>query len=252
MTAARPPARTWLVLGASSAVARAFARIVAERGDAVILAGRDLADLERSAADLALRGAAEARVVAFDAADRAGHQPVLEAAGQVEAGRLDILLAFGLMPEQAAMEADPGLALDCVAATYSGAVALLLALAPILERGGQGRLVVIGSVAGDRGRVKNYVYGSAKAGLAVFTAGLRNRLFRSGVTVTTVKPGFLDTAMTWGLPGIFLATSPEQAGRAILEAAERGTEQVYVPRFWALIMLIIRSIPERIFKRLSI
>ncbi|MBI3513387.1 MAG: SDR family NAD(P)-dependent oxidoreductase [Proteobacteria bacterium] len=197
--------RTWLVLGASSSVARAFARLVAESGAAVLLAGRDHDDLGRSAADLT-----------------------------------------------AAMEADPALATATIEATYTGAVGVLLGLAPLLEAGRRGHVVVLGSVAGDRGRLKNYVYGSAKAGLAVFTAGLRNRLFRSGVLVTTVKPGFLDTAMTWGLPGMFLVASPEAAARACLNAALKGREVIYTPAFWALIMLIIRLIPERIFKRLSI
>ncbi|HEX2114477.1 MAG TPA: SDR family NAD(P)-dependent oxidoreductase, partial [Alphaproteobacteria bacterium] len=108
------------------------------------------------------------------------------------------------------------------------------------------------SVAGDRGRIKNYVYGSAKAGLSAYLQGLRARLFRSGVTVTTVKPGFVDTAMTFGLPGMFLVASPESVARACLAAARRGREEVYVPFFWWGIMTIIRNIPERIFKRLSI
>jgi NAD(P)-dependent dehydrogenase (short-subunit alcohol dehydrogenase family) len=245
--------RTWLVLGASSSIARAFAREVAAAGAAVLLAGRDHDDLQRNAADLAARHGAHAAVVAFDACDRASITAVVaHCRSTVPAGALDVFLAFGTMPEQSAMEADPALAAATIAATYTGAVELLLGLAPLLEDGKRGRVVVVGSVAGDRGRLKNYVYGSAKAGLAVFTAGLRNRLFRSGVLVTTVKPGFIDTAMTWGLPGLFLVASPETAARAMLAAALKGREVVYVPRFWALIMLIIRLIPERVFKKLSI
>ena len=245
--------RTWLVLGASSAIARAFARLVAERGASVLLAGRDADDLARSAADLSARYGAAAHVLAFDARDRPSLARLVEhCRTAVPVGRLDVLLAFGSMPEQSALEADPTLAAATIEATLTGAVELLLGLAPLLEAGGAGRVVVIGSVAGDRGRLKNYVYGAAKAGLATFTAGLRNRLFRKGVLVTTVKPGFIDTAMTWGLPDLFLVASPEAAARAILAAALKGREVVYVPRFWALIMLIIRLIPERIFKKLSI
>jgi short-subunit dehydrogenase len=245
--------RTWLVLGASSAIARAFARQVAEAGASVLLAGRDRDDLDRSAADLTARYGAHAAVVDFDARDRASITRLVEHCRTgVATGRLDVLLAFGSMPEQAAMEADPALAAATIEANLTGAVELLLGLAPLLEAGKSGRVVVIGSVAGDRGRLKNYVYGAAKAGLATFTAGLRNRLFRSGVLVTTVKPGFIDTAMTWGLPGLFLVASPDDAARAILAAALKGREVVYVPRFWALIMLIIRLIPERVFKKLSI
>jgi short-subunit dehydrogenase len=245
--------RTWLVLGAASSVARAFARLVAEQGATVLLAGRDTDDLDRSAADLTARYGATARVLAFDARDRASIAAVVaHCRDHVAAGGLDVFLAFGSMPEQAAMEADPALAAATIEATYTGAVEILLGLAPLLEAGRQGRVIVLGSVAGDRGRLKNYVYGSAKAGLATFTAGLRNRLFRSGVLVTTVKPGFMDTAMTWGLPGMFLVASPEDAAQACLKAAAKGKEVVYYPVFWALIMLIIRLIPERIFKKLSI
>src|SRR5258706_4988072 len=128
------------------------------------------------------------------------------------------------MPDQAAIERDPDLAVRTISASFTGAAALLLDLAPRLEAGRAGRVIVLGSVAGDRGRLKNYVYGAAKAGLTVFAAGLRNRLFRSGVTVTTVKPGFLDTGMTWGMPGIFLAASPEAAAGAMLRAGLKGKE----------------------------
>ena len=245
--------RTWLVLGASSAIARAFARLVAEAGATVWLAGRDADDLARGAADLAVRGGARAETMAFDARDPASIAAVVARCRDgVAPGMLDVFVAFGAMPEQAVMEADPALAVATIEATYTGAVAVLLGLAPLLEAGRRGHVVVLGSVAGDRGRLKNYVYGSAKAGLAVFTAGLRNRLFRAGVLVTTVKPGFIDTAMTWGLPGLFLVAAPDTAARATLAAALAGREVVYVPRFWALVMLIIRLIPERLFKRLSI
>jgi decaprenylphospho-beta-D-erythro-pentofuranosid-2-ulose 2-reductase len=245
--------RTWLVLGASLSIARAFARLVAEAGASVLLAGRDHDDLARSAADLTARHGVAAAVLDFDARDSASIARVVEhCRAAVPRGALDVFLAFGSMPEQSALEADPALAAATIATNLTGAVELLLGLAPLLEDGKRGHVVVLGSVAGDRGRLKNYVYGAAKAGLATFAAGLRNRLFRSGVLVTTVKPGFIDTAMTWGLPGLFLVAAPETAARACLAAALKGREIVYVPRFWALIMLIIRLIPERIFKRLSI
>ncbi|MFD2261696.1 SDR family NAD(P)-dependent oxidoreductase [Lacibacterium aquatile] len=245
--------RTWLILGATSPIARAFARHVAEAGGRVLLAGRDTQELARIAGDLTIRGAPEVLALPFDAADMGSHAGFASAVKEAApAGSLDIYLGFGVMPEQTDMEADPALALSCIAGNYSGAVSVLLHLAPHLEAGHQGRVVVVGSVAGDRGRLKNHIYGSAKAGLATFAAGLRNRLNRSGVTVTTVKPGFLDTGMTWGLPGIFLAAAPEDAARAMLKAALKGKEVVYVPFFWELIMLIIKSVPEKIFKKLAI
>jgi decaprenylphospho-beta-D-erythro-pentofuranosid-2-ulose 2-reductase len=245
--------RFWLVLGASSPVARAFAEAVAAAGAALLLAGRDRADLARSAADLKLRHGSHVEVLGFDALDRASQRLLADAVRTVvPEGKLDIFLGFGDMPDQAAMERDPELAVRAITASFTGAAALLLDLAPVLEAGRSGRVIVLSSVAGDRGRVKNYVYGAAKAGLTTFAAGLRNRLFRAGVTVTTVKPGFLDTGMTWGQPGIFLAASPVAAARRMLAAGVKGRETIYVPGFWAVIMLIIRLIPEKLFKRLSI
>lgn len=245
---------TWLILGASSAVARAFARLVAAEGSGVVLAGRDLEDIERSAADLRARGAADVAVLRFDAADYAGHAGFVTEVAAARGGnrRLNVFLAFGAMPEQAAIDADPSLVVDTVAANFTGAASVLTCLAPLLEAQGAGHVVALTSVAGDRGRLKNYVYGAAKAGLNAYLQGLRARLFRAGVSVTTVKAGFLDTAMTFGLPGMFLVASPEACARACLAHARKGRELVYFPMFWWGIMSIIRAIPERIFKRLSI
>ena len=126
---------------------------------------------------------------------------------------------------------------------FTGPVALIQALAPRFEAQRGGRIVVIGSVAGDRGRRKNYLYGSAKAGLGLYADGLRARLFPAGATVTLIKPGFVDTAMTWGLPGLFLVATPTECARQILRAAERGAATAYVPFFWRYIMLIIPAHP---------
>lgn len=244
--------RWWLILGASSIIAREFARAVTARGASVILAGRDLEELEATAIDLRVRGA-RAEIVAFDARDRASHNAVLEMCFQLLApGELDIFLAFASMPSQAAMEDDPDLAIATIEASYTGAVGILLTVVPLLEGASKGRVLVIGSVSGDRGRRKNFIYGSAKAGLRAFCAGLRSKLNPAGIPVTLIRAGFMDTAMTWGMPGIFLAASPYDAARAMLDASLKGKDEIYYPRFWALIMFVIKSIPERIFKRLSI
>ena len=243
----------WLVLGASSAIARAFARAAAAQGDEVILAGRDLADLEANAADAALRGAPVAHALDFDARDHASHAAFAARANEIAGAKpLCVFLAFGAMPEQAEIDADWNQAWTTLDTNFIGAVSVLQALAPHLEARGSGRVVAITSVAGDRGRLKNYVYGAAKAGFATYLQGLRARLFRAGVNVTTVKPGFVDTAMTWGLPGMFLVASPEKVAAACHVAARKGTEEIYVPFFWWGIMTIIRNIPERIFKKLGI
>jgi short-subunit dehydrogenase len=243
---------TWLVLGASSTIARAFARAAVAAGDGVILAGRDRADLALTAADLAIRGRRPVEVIDFDALDPAGHAGTVARAKEI-AGEtaLGLFVAWGFMPEQAEIDADPALARRVVDVNYTAVVNLLQVAAPVLEAQRRGRVVVLGSVAGDRGRMKNYVYGSAKAGVHAFLSGYRGRLFKAGVTVTTVKPGVIDTAMTWGLPGVKGGAPPELVAGAMLRAAKRGREVIYTPWPWRIIMAVVRAIPERIFKRLE-
>lgn len=240
----------WLVVGASSSIARAFVREAARRGAAVTLAGRDLDDLQASAADARLRGAVQARVLRCDVTDAAS---VLACATQASLPdtQLHVLVAVGTMPDQEAMDADSALLAAMIEANYSGPVALLQALASQFEQQRGGRVVIVGSVAGDRGRRKNYLYGSAKAGLATYADGLRARLYASGATVTLVKPGFVDTAMTWGLPGLFLVASPQSVAVATMRAALRGRAEIYHPFFWRLILLVVRHIPRAVMKRLS-
>ncbi len=244
---------TWLVLGASSAIARAFAREVAAAGADVLLAGRDLVDLEAMAADLRLRGGRAAAMVRFDATDLASHDAFVDqVCAMAGPTTLNVFLAFGTMPSQDEIDRAPALAADVIAANFTGAVSVLHRLAGRLESARAGRIIALGSVAGDRGRLKNYVYGAAKAGLAAYLQGLRARLDRVGVPVTTIKPGFVDTAMTFGLPGMFLVADPAAVARACLRASLKGRETVYVPFFWWPIMAVIRHIPERIFKKLNI
>lgn len=240
----------WLILGASSSIARAFARQAAGRGAMVTLAGRDLADLQASAQDAQLRGAPVARVLPCNATDAASRAACI-AGAPMPGAMLNVFLAIGQMPEQDAMHADPALAARMIEATYAGPVALLQGLAPEFERQRGGRIVIVGSVAGDRGRRKNHLYGSAKAGLAVYAEGLRARLHPVGATVTLVKPGFVDTAMTWGLPGLFLVSSPEKCAAAAMHAALLGREEIYHPAFWRLVMLVVRQIPAAVMKRLN-
>lgn len=240
----------WLIIGATSAVARACARELAQQGADLTLVGRDQDDMEATAGDARLRGAGIVRALRCDVGDPQARQTLLDQAW-LDHARLNVLVAVGLMPEQDAMDIDPALLARMVDATYTGPMALLQGLAPRFERQAGGQVVVIGSVAGDRGRRKNYLYGSAKAGLATYAEGLRARLFPCGATVTVVKPGFIDTAMTWGLPGLFLVASPQSCAQAILKAARKGRPVLYHPGFWRLIMLVIRHIPPTIMKRLK-
>jgi decaprenylphospho-beta-D-erythro-pentofuranosid-2-ulose 2-reductase len=244
--------QTWLILGGSSSVARAFARLAAMEGADVLLAGRDIEDLRRSAADLRVRGGVSATAMEFDASAIDTHDAFVRACKQRRRGALNVFLAFGAMPEQSAAETDFAVTLRAIQVNYAGTLSILSRLAPLMEEQQGGSIVVLGSVAGDRGRRKNYVYGSAKAGVHAWLQGLRARLSDSNVRVVTVKPGFLDTAMTWGLPGILFPAGPEAAARACFRLARRGPEVAYVPWFWGPVMTIIRLIPEPIFKRLNI
>lgn len=242
---------TWLVLGGTSSIARAFARDVAAEGASVVLAGRDMAELERSARDLAAGYGVAARAMTFDARDLASHEAIAAEMAKIE-GVLNVGWFIASMPDQEAIDRDPALAASVLADGFGGAVSILHRLAPLLEERGAGSVLALGSVAGDRGRLKNYVYGAAKGGLATYLSGLRNRLGRSGVHVVTVKPGFTDTAMTWDAEGMFLVASPEDAARDCLRAVRKRRDVIYTPWFWRWIMLIIRLIPERVFKKLSI
>ncbi|MEM9708061.1 MAG: SDR family NAD(P)-dependent oxidoreductase [Pseudomonadota bacterium] len=244
-------AETWIILGATSSMARAFARAVAERGDGVILAGRDETDLATSASDAAARGAALAEAMAFDARSPESFDPILARAGEID-GTISVAVFVGSMPPQSEIDADPSLLDGTVIDSFTGPARFLQAIAPLLEERGAGTVVGVGSVAGDRGRIGNYVYGSAKAGFHTYLAGLRNRLGRAGAHVVTVKPGFVDTAMTWGLEGLFLVASPEKVARDILRAVAKKRNVIYTPFFWFGIMTIIRFIPEPIFKKLSV
>ncbi len=245
------PAETWLILGASSAMARAFARALADRGARLLLAGRDAEDLAALAADCRFRGAASAEPVAWDARSPATTGPLIARLEAVE-GTVNAAVFAGSMPPQAEIDADPARIDGVVADSFTGPARALSQVAPLIEARGGGTIVGVASVAGDRGRVGNYVYGAAKAGFATYLSGLRNRLTRSGGHVVTVKPGFVDTAMTWGLEGMFLVAPPEAVADAILSAVNNRRNVIYTPFFWRYIMMIIRAVPEPIFKKLSI
>lgn len=243
--------RTWIIVGATSAMARAFARKVAEDGAHVLLAGRDMADMKRTKMDCQLRGAPSAFAVMFDAR-KPGTFDEIAMKASVQDGEINVAVFVGSMPEQSDIDDDPVLIDGTIQDSFTGPARLLHRLAPILESRGCGTVIGVGSVAGDRGRLSNYVYGSAKAGFHTYLAGLRNRLGRSGVHVVTVKPGFVDTAMTWGLDGMFLVASPEKVADDLMRAVNKKRNTIYTPFFWRYIMLIIMHVPEFIFKKLKI
>lgn len=242
---------TWIILGATSSMARAFARRVSGEGAGVLLCGRDLSDVQATAADCAVRGAPVAAALAFDARDSKTFGPIIERAA-AEDGQIHVAVFVGSMPPQEVVDADPTLIEGVVTDSFTGPATFLQMIAPMLEDRGGAMVAGVGSVAGDRGRIGNYVYGSSKAGFHTYLSGLRNRLTRAGGHVVTVKPGFSDTAMTWGLDGMFLVASPDKIAGDILAAAKGGKDVLYTPFFWRYIMGIITRIPERVFKKMSI
>jgi decaprenylphospho-beta-D-erythro-pentofuranosid-2-ulose 2-reductase len=240
-----------LILGATSPIARALALRFGMEGDAVYLAARDLREAERLAADIAVRTGANVMAGAFDAADFPSHPGFMDQAITRLGGLDGVIVNFGTLGDEDGARIDPDKALAIVNQNFTGAVTLLTIAARHLEQQKSGFIIAIGSVAGERGRPKNYVYGSAKSALATFTQGLRGRLASAGIQVMTVKLGTVDTRMTWGRSSP-LIVSPEAAADSIYQAWKRGAEVVYVPWFWWPIMTIIKAIPERIFKRLSV
>ncbi len=246
------PREVWVVLGATSAVAKAFAREMAPGAD-LLLCGRDADDLERQAADIRVRHGGRASFLDFDALDYGRHEDLVrQALGFAAGARINLFLAFGDMPEQAVMDRDFDLARRAIETNYVGAVSVLSRFAPALEAQRAGSVVVVGSVAGDRGRLKNYVYGSAKAGLHAYVQGYRARMHRAGVHVMTVKPGFMDTAMTWHLGKLPMAMQPAAFAQGVAKAVRARRDVVYAPWPWLGIMTIIRAVPERVFKRTNI
>lgn len=241
-----------LIIGATSAIAEAAARRFAQRGDSLYLLARDGERLDALLADLKLRGAAATAGARFDANDHAQHGALVEQAAAAMGGLDAVLIAHGTLPDQRACEADAALALREIGTNALSVIGLLTHVANRFEAQRAGVIAVIGSVAGDRGRQSNYVYGSAKGMLAIFLQGLRNRLHKAGVQVLTIKPGFVDTPMTAAFKKGPLWATPDQVAQAIVKAMDRRRDVLYTPFFWWGIMAIIRAIPEAIFKKLSL
>ncbi|TKC91776.1 SDR family oxidoreductase [Trinickia terrae] len=242
-----------LIVGATSAIAMACARQWAKEGARFFLVARNGERLEQVAADLKARGADLATCCQLDVNSLDRHSAMLERCAS-ELGTLDVVLvAPGTLPDQSECQSNPDVAIREFNTNVTSVIALLTPIANMLEAQKRGTLAVISSVAADRGRPSNYLYGSAKAALSAFCEGMNARLFKAGVHVLTIKPGFVATPMTAGLPlpGPLVST-PEKVASDILRAIEKRKDVIYTPWFWSLIMLIIRSVPKPVFKRMSL
>ncbi|MBX7143045.1 MAG: SDR family oxidoreductase [Oligoflexia bacterium] len=240
-----------LIIGATSGMAMEVAKLYAERKCRLFLVARNSEKLAAVESDLKARGAESvaAQVVNLDETDK---HPALVAAARDFLGQLDVvLIAHGVFPEQAKCESDYRLTESVLRTNLLSPISLCTHLANVMQAQGGGTLAVISSVAGDRGRQSNYVYGSSKAGLSAFLSGLRARLAPRGVNVITIKPGFVDTAMTAAIKKGPLFASAANAAAGIVRAIDARRSIAYVPWFWWGIMLIIKHIPEVIFKRLK-
>jgi len=241
-----------LIVGATSAIATETARVYAAYGARLFLTGRDRDRLEGVAADLRVRGAAVVATAVLDVTDRRRGAEVMDSAWTAFGGFDVALLAHGVLPDQARCQASAADAVAALDVNFTSTVALLTPLANRFEAARAGCIAAITSVAGDRGRQSNYLYGAAKGGLDRFLEGLRNRLFRSGVAVVTLKPGFVDSPMTAGIRQGPLFVSARRAGRAVHHAIERRRDVAYIPWFWRPIMAVVRALPELVFKRLRL
>lgn len=241
---------TALILGANSDMAQAIAATLAKNGYHLQLAARRPEDLSALASDCSLRYNIRCSTLAFDATDLSSHQAFVE--------RLPILpdltvLAFGFMDNNEKVLADHHLLLNTLHVNYTGAVNVLNIISRVYKQKRIGVIVGISSVAGERGRATNYIYGSAKAGFTAYLSGLRNELFQHGVHVVTVLPGFVRTRMTENMnTPAALTAEPAEVADAVMRAINRKKNVIYVRWFWRWIMMIIRNIPEGIFKKMKL
>ncbi|HSL04728.1 MAG TPA: SDR family oxidoreductase [Nitrospiraceae bacterium] len=241
-----------LIIGATSTIAQEVSKCFAKESAWLFLVGRNQANITVIAEDLRIRGAGKVESLSLDLDNLGLHSELVPTAAKALGG-LDIaLIAYGTLPNQKVCEQNVETGLKEFMTNCIGVVSLLTHLANYFEKQESGCIAVITSVAGDRGRQSNYVYGAAKGATSIFLQGMRNRLSKVGVRVLTIKPGFVDTPMTAGLPKNFLFADPAAVGTRIFKAITNGEEILYVPWFWRWIMPIIRTIPESIFKRMKL
>lgn len=241
-----------LIIGATSAIAEHCARIWASKGDAMHLVARNEQHVQAIASDLTVRGASEVTTYCLDLNNVDRHEELLSAATDA-LGSVDIvLIAHGTLSNQKTCELSVEETLKEIQTNAISTISLLTLIANKFEAKKSGTICVISSVAGDRGRASNYVYGSAKAMVTAFTSGLRQRLYKSNVSVVTVKPGFVDTPMTIGFKKGLLWAKPTKVAALIVKAIDHKKVEVYVPSFWRLIMVTIRNIPNTIFLKVKL
>lgn len=241
-----------IVIGATSTIAEATCRLFAAEGDMLYLVGRNEVSLKEISEDLKLRGANAIKYQVQDLNTISKHNEIFDKANHFMGGIDLIFIAHGTLPDQTGCEKSVEKTINEFNTNAISVISLLTHASNIFESYSKGMIVVISSVAGDRGRKSNYIYGSAKGSVSIFLEGLRGRLDKNGVRVITIKPGFVDTNMTKGLNKNFLWSSPDKVARGIKGAIDNKKDVVYLPGYWKYIMYIIKLIPGFIFKKLSL
>jgi short-subunit dehydrogenase len=239
------------IVGATRGMGRALARRLAERGDALFLLGRDEAELALSARDLEARGAPSVSHARLDLGEPAGFTAALDAADHALSPFDALVVTGGLFARQEQLAADPARLAALLHANFTGTVLLCQQAAERMAARGGGLVCAFGSVAGDRARRSNYLYGASKAGLAVALDGLDLAYRDRGVRVLCVKPGFVRTAMTAGLPVPPFAGEPDAVARRVVAAMDAGRHQIYAPGIWRVVMLVIRALPRAVLRRVQ-
>lgn len=239
-----------LIIGAKSDIAKEVAKIYAKNGYNLYLAGRNIQELQGLASDIKIRSGVEVKLKEFDITDFEAHKSFYEG---LEVKPFGVIVVSGYMAEQKECERDWVKTLNTINVNYTGVVSILNIVANDMEKNKNGFIIGVSSVAGDRGRKANYIYGSSKAAFSAYLSGLRNRLFESGVHVLTVKPGFVVTKMTAGLDlPAKLTAQPEEVAQDIFNAQQKSKDVLYTKSIWRLIMMIIKLIPEWKFKGMGI
>ena len=241
-----------LVIGATSAIAENCARVWATKGDAMHLVARNEQHVQTIAADLKVRGASNVTTYCADLNDMNRHKELLNSADEALGGVDTVLIAHGTLSNQKNCELSVKETLAEIQTNALSTISLLTLIANRFEAKRSGTICVISSVAGDRGRASNYVYGSAKAMVTTFMSGLRQRLYKSNVSVVTIKPGFVDTPMTDEFKKGILWAKPNVVAALIVKAIDNKKAEIYVPKFWLYVMLVIQLIPTFIFRKLEI
>ena len=244
--------RKILIIGGASAIASETAKLFSKNGDILFLADLNIDRLNIVKDDINTFHPAVIHIQEFNVLDFDKHHELFEKAFEVMSGLDVVLIAHGTLPDQKQIENNTDQIIREFNINCTSVISLSSIAAGYLEKQGSGCIAVISSVAGDRGRQSNYIYGAAKGGVSLFFQGLRNRLSSKGISVLTIKPGFVDTPMTAGMPKNPLYSTAKVVGKGIFDAIDKKKDIVYLPGFWRLVMFIIKHIPEGIFKKLSL